>query len=94
LYAISNGEEMLMTADHILPKSKGGTNDPENLQLLCDKCNRFKSDKILSCVFTSLPDSNTVFLAFDRQVHAYDYLEKKLLFKLAVANVKEMQLCD
>ena len=48
LYAVSNGKEMLMTADHILPKAKGGTTDPENLQLLCEKCNRFKSDKIMS----------------------------------------------
>jgi hypothetical protein len=48
----------------------------------------------LSCVFTSAPDSSIAFVAFDRQVHAYDFLEKKLLFKLSVANVKEMFLCD
>ena len=33
--------------DHILPVSKGGTsNNPKNIQLLCQKCNLSKSDKI------------------------------------------------
>ena len=31
--------------DHILPWSKGGTTVSENLQTLCSKCNRGKSDK-------------------------------------------------
>ncbi len=33
--------------DHIHPKSRGGTDDPENLQLLCDKCNLSKSWKTM-----------------------------------------------
>ncbi len=27
---------------HILPRSKGGTDHPDNLQLLCSGCNRSK----------------------------------------------------
>jgi len=32
--------------DHIVPKSKGGTNDPSNAQHLCRDCNINKSDKM------------------------------------------------
>ena len=31
--------------DHILPRHLGGTNDKNNLQLLCRKCNRSKGHK-------------------------------------------------
>lgn len=32
--------------DHIIPHSKGGANTYRNIQLLCEGCNRVKSDKI------------------------------------------------
>lgn len=32
--------------DHIIPFSKGGTNTYRNLQILCEKCNRSKSNNI------------------------------------------------
>jgi len=31
--------------DHILPRSKGGTDKVDNLQIMCRSCNRKKSDK-------------------------------------------------
>lgn len=46
LYAIDeNGEEVLMTKDHIIPKSKGGKNSYENYQCMCARCNMEKGDK-------------------------------------------------
>lgn len=39
------GEQKLIndfTVDHIIPISKGGTDDPENLQAMCFKCNALK----------------------------------------------------
>ena len=35
----------VLEAEHILPKSKGGTDDEENLWLACHSCNLFKSDQ-------------------------------------------------
>ncbi len=36
-----------MTLEHIIPINKGGTNDEENLTVLCKDCNKLKSDMIL-----------------------------------------------
>lgn len=33
------------TLDHVVPKSKGGTNDRSNLVLACNACNNAKSDR-------------------------------------------------
>ena len=35
-----------MEYDHIIPLSKGGKTNLNNLQLLCRKCNRGKKDKL------------------------------------------------
>lgn len=39
---------LLLEIDHIIPVAKGGITSEENLQTLCWKCNRAKSDKILN----------------------------------------------
>ncbi len=38
----------VMDVDHILPRAKGGTDHPDNLQLLCSGCNRSKGAKTMS----------------------------------------------
>lgn len=38
---------LLLEVDHIIPVSKGGLSTEDNLQTLCWKCNRSKSNKIL-----------------------------------------------
>lgn len=47
LYAIDdNGKEVLMTRDHILPKSKGGSERLDNMQTMCTRCNGKKGNKV------------------------------------------------
>lgn len=45
IYAEPN---LLLEIDHIIPVSKGGCTEEKNLQTLCWKCNRSKSDKNIS----------------------------------------------
>ena len=40
------GSNKNLEFDHIIPHSKGGSNTYRNIQLLCESCNRSKSDKI------------------------------------------------
>jgi hypothetical protein len=46
--AMNNGlpKYVLMTADHIIPYSKGGMNHLTNLQTMCEKCNCEKQDTL------------------------------------------------
>lgn len=38
----------VMDVDHILPRSRGGTDHPDNLQLPCSGCNRSKGAKTMA----------------------------------------------
>lgn len=47
LYGLNNeGEEILMTRDHIIPLSKGGPDTLDNLQIMCYDCNIEKGANI------------------------------------------------
>lgn len=46
LYGIDEkGVERMMTVDHIVPASKGGSNSVSNLQPMCFNCNQAKGNK-------------------------------------------------
>jgi len=47
-YAEENGRLVLMTKDHIFPKSKGGLDTPDNYQTCCSVCNNLKAAYDLS----------------------------------------------
>jgi 5-methylcytosine-specific restriction endonuclease McrA len=44
---VSCGSRENLEYDHIIPISRGGNNTVRNIELLCEKCNRTKHDKIL-----------------------------------------------
>jgi 5-methylcytosine-specific restriction endonuclease McrA len=45
-YAISDGKEVLMTKDHIIPVSRGGKDHLDNYQTMCCVCNSAKGNNI------------------------------------------------
>lgn len=44
-YKVMTGE-MFFEIEHILPRTLGGSTDPDNLAFACRRCNLLKSDKI------------------------------------------------
>ena len=44
----------IMEVDHMVPRSRGGTDHPENLQLLCPNCNRIKGDREMAYLVARL----------------------------------------
>jgi hypothetical protein len=45
-YCLNSGKVILMTADHIMPISRGGSNDRSNLITMCFICNNAKGNSI------------------------------------------------
>lgn len=43
-----------MTVDHIVPVSRGGTNDWENMRCVCEDCNRLKGNRLDHEMYTGL----------------------------------------
>lgn len=57
LYAVEDGNYILMTKDHIIPASKGGRDHLDNLRTMCQECNAARKndditlEKLLQRVF-------------------------------------------
>jgi len=46
LYGFRDGTEVMLTKDHIVPKSKGGPNHFDNYEPMCLDCNSDKADEL------------------------------------------------
>lgn len=45
------GKAPYATLDHVIPKARGGTDDPGNFQLLCNYCNIAKVNRLETRVY-------------------------------------------
>jgi 5-methylcytosine-specific restriction endonuclease McrA len=45
-HVAADGKLIMLTQDHILPKSRGGSDDLENLQTMCETCNHNKGSQL------------------------------------------------
>jgi len=72
--------EVILEIDHIIPKSKGGTDDIENLTASCFECNRGKSGTLLDTILKDKDIHSETLLLAERemQLAEYNYVRKKI----------------
>jgi hypothetical protein len=72
--------EVILELDHVIPLSKGGTDDLDNLITSCFECNRGKGKALLDTVLKDKDiHSETVLLAEkELQLAEYNYLKNKI----------------
>ena len=58
------------TRDHVVPRSRGGTNKPQNLVPACEPCNKAKADKWPTCDCWHCTRAKDVHLHLTRKVTA------------------------
>jgi hypothetical protein len=54
-FFVYSDDEMMLTCDHVFPRSKGGKTTGSNLQTLCRECNLFKAATIPVDMFSAFP---------------------------------------
>ncbi len=67
LYGELQGNLILMTKDHIIPRSQGGLNCAKNYQTMCTLCNHAKKDKNVTLEELRAEDSVAGRIAFLRR---------------------------
>lgn len=69
--------KVVLECDHIKPRSKGGSNDSDNLITSCFDCNRGKSNIELERVSMSITDKHALLIERDTQLKEYQKLVRK-----------------
>lgn len=89
-YCGRTSEDVILEIDHVVPVSKGGTNDEMNLVTACFDCNRGKSDRTLGNVIPR-PDADIRYLETQQEIQELKrYQQAKaekdnLLYEIAVS---------
>lgn len=97
LYAKDDeGELVLMTKDHILPASKGGSNAISNMQTMCMVCNTAKGSRAV--LYIVCGDKDLPLRGFAIKSRAQSFLDKSKVyrekFKEAVIALMESKSLD
>lgn len=82
IYSVEDDKFILMTIDHIIPKSKNGKDSKDNYQLMCEECNCLKGNSEL------LP--NEIFILKQFLEENFKKHNKKQLSKLVEQKRKEI----
>lgn len=64
---------VVLELDHIIPRSKGGTDDEDNLTTSCWECNRGKGAELLSTVLKDEDIHDKTVLLLEREIQLQEY---------------------
>jgi hypothetical protein len=72
--------EVILELDHVIPLSKGGTDDLDNLTTSCFECNRGKGKSLLDTVLIDKDIHNETILLAEKelQLAEYNFLKNKI----------------
>src|SRR6185312_7617889 len=90
-YCGQHPPEVILQVDHIVPVSKGGTDEIENLTTACVKCNAGKTNHDLSKVTPRLSkNSEEMTEKYEQLLEFYNYQKKFTdLKKLQIRDLQE-----
>jgi len=89
-YCGNNPPIVVLEVDHIIPVSKGGPDDIDNLVTSCFDCNRGKSDRELTCLPQTTIEKTSQLKDKEEQYAEY----KKILAKIKRREQKEIDAID
>lgn len=81
LYGAHEVGLILMTMDHILPRSAGGKTEPSNLQLLCKICNEEKKNRPLNLKELRTQLGITEHVILNRRKLAEDWIKRQVRYR-------------
>ena len=72
--------EVILELEHIIPLSKGGTDELDNLTTSCFECNRGKGASLLDTILKDrdIHDETVLLAEREYQLEEYNYIKKKI----------------
>lgn len=95
LYAVVDGEDVLMTKDHVIPRSEGGRDIVSNYVTCCTKCNNEKGSTSYD-EFVSLKKEELKLLSNEESLHKNNLIEMldELITTMTLTNQEKMKMAS